>query len=291
MDNDSLDTFEDLFEPFELEQQEQQQAEERARTGGAPTGETTPVKRPATTVYCNSCGSANSPENRHCEACGALLARSRTPVAPQPMLRTTAGGRALLVLAGIVLTVAVLALFVNLIRSDGGETPVDASSSTTSSSLASDLTTELTPIRVDCNETSELAAFPCEALTDGDPDTYWNAPEGGVGAELTFLFSPPVQITEMLISNLQDDESFLRNARIKGIEVLIDDLPQATVEELEDTQDVQRIQIRSLRTSSLTIRVTSAYPGQSVGDSEPFRELAAQSITFFGRAAPDTTVP
>jgi hypothetical protein len=290
MDNDSLETFEDLFEPFELEQQEQQQRQARVGAPGADTGEVAPVKAPPTTAYCNSCGSANSPENRHCEACGALLARSRTPVAPQPMLRTTAGGRALLVLAGIVLTVAVLALFVNLIRNDGGETPV-ASSSTTSSSLATDLTTELAPIRVDCNETSELAAFPCEALIDGDPATYWNAPDGGIGAELTFLFSPAVQITEMLITNLDDDERFLRNARIKGIEVLIDDLPQATVAELEDTQDVQRIQIRSLRTSSLTIRITSAYPGQSVGDNEPFPELAAQSITFFGRAAPEQTTP
>ena len=86
---------------------------------------------------------------------------------------------------------------------------------------------KLQPIRVDC--TSELASFPCSALIDDDPDNDWNAEAGGVGTSMTFLFSPPVQITEVIFYNLEDTERFLRNARIKGIEIVVDDLPQSTI--------------------------------------------------------------
>jgi hypothetical protein len=188
-----------------------------------------------------------------------------------------------MVLAGVILTVAVLALMVNIFRGNGGAA-ADSSTTTTTSQPILEVV-QLAPIRTDC--TTELAAFPCSALTDDDPANSWNATEGGVGAEITFLFSPPVQITEIFIHNLKDEERFLRNARIKGIEVIIDDLPQATVTEIDDTNEPQRVQIRSLRTSSLTLRVTSAYPGQSYEGKEPFRELATQEITFFGRVSPD----
>ena len=62
----------------------------------------------------------------------------------------------------------------------------------------------------------------------------------------------------MFLINIDDDEGFTRNARIKGIEVVIDDLSQSTIVELDDTNsEPQRIQIRSLRTSSLTITISS----------------------------------
>ena len=141
------------------------------------------------------------------------------------------------------------------------------------------------PVRVDC--TSELNAFPCEALIDDDPDNAWNAEAGGVGTSITFYFSPPVQITEVIFYNLEDTERFTRNARIKGIEIVIDDLPQSTIAELEDSNEPQRVPVRSLRTSSVTITITSAYPGQVYDGREPFYELALQEIEFFGRVAPE----
>lgn len=275
MGKDDLDNFENLFEPFALEN------EGATETVEQPQQEQQVVQLQA--IYCSSCGATNDAENRHCEACGARLTRSQMPVAPKPMMRTTAGARAVIVLASIVLGVTILAVIVNVFR-DGGETVAD-SSTTTVTSLATVPIGELVPIRVDC--TSELPAFPCSALIDDDETNSYNAREGGVDTELTFLFSPPVQITEMFIQNLEEEERFLRNARMRGIEVLIDDLPQATVVDLDDTQDSQRIQIRSLRTSSLTIRMTSAYPGQSFEGREPFPELAIQEITFFGRASPE----
>lgn len=204
------------------------------------------------------------------------------PVAPQPMLRTTAGARALMVLAGVILSVAVLALVVNVFR--GGE-ETDATTTTAATTTVPIRIEQLAPIRIDC--TSELAAYPCEALIDGDPDNSWNATEGGVGTEITVLFSPPVQISEVFFHNLENEERFLRNARIKGLEILVDDLEQAIVEELDDSNQPQKIQVGSIRTSSLTIRITSAYPGQSYQGREPFPELALQELNFFGRPTPD----
>jgi hypothetical protein len=286
MAKDPNDPLDDLFEPFGLGERP---AEEPPRgttreTVAVRGGDQIEPEADSTSVYCAACGNPNHAANRHCERCGARLIRTQTPVAPQPMLRTTAGARALVVLSSIVLSVAMLALLINLFGGD--DTAVAASSSTSSTTIATLPISELTPIRVDC--TSELVAFPCSALVDDDPTNRWNATDQGIGAELTFFFSPPVQITEMFLTNVADQERFTRNARIKGIEIVIDDLSQATIDELDDTNaEPQRIQIRSLRTSSLTLKITSAYIGTSFEGNEPFTELALQQIQFFGRVAPD----
>ncbi|MFH1331274.1 MAG: hypothetical protein ABIJ48_11555 [Actinomycetota bacterium] len=286
MDDRPDEPFEENFEPFELE--------------GTPTGETrrvaphpqeAPAARagggrggPPTGVPCPSCGTHNPPFNRHCDSCGARLSQAPLPVAPQPMLRTTAGARALMVLAGVILTVALLALAVNVFRD--GDGTVEPTTTSTTSQPPLDIQ-QLNPIRVDC--TSQLPSFPCTALIDDNPDNSWNAQAGGVGTVLTFLFSPPVQIAEVIIYNLEDTARFERNARIKGIEIVIDDLPQAKIADLDDTNEPQRVQLRSLRTSSVTITITSAYPGQTYEGREPFPELAAQEIAFYGRVSPETT--
>ncbi|HSM01555.1 MAG TPA: hypothetical protein VK960_03815, partial [Acidimicrobiia bacterium] len=271
---------------------EPQDAEGAGRPRGAR--ETVPVRSEPTPaehqargmITCASCGNPNDPANRHCEMCGARLGRSQMPVAPQPMLRTTAGARALIVLAGVVLFVAMLALVFNAFG--GSDDPVAATSTTTGTTAVTTPIAELVPLRVECS--SELTSFPCEALYDGDPSTSWNATEGGINAEIIYYFSPPVQITEMIIENVDDEGRFLRNRRIQGIEVEIDDLQQVEVRELADTNDdLHRIQIRSLQTSSVTIRITSAYPGQSFEGQEPFPELAVQEITFYGRVSPGAT--
>jgi hypothetical protein len=291
MDDESLDTFDDLFEPFGLGQDPRDgtpSSQRSARRETVPVSSNSPVEDSAArgSNVCASCGSLNDPNNRHCEQCGARIGRSQMPVAPQPMLRTTAGARALIVLAGVVLFVAMLALVFNAFS--GSDDPVAASSSTVGSTAATTPIAALTPFRIEC--TSELASFPCTALIDGDPETSWNATEGGINVEITFFFNPAVQITEMIIENVDSEERFLRNRRIKGIEVQIDDLQQVTVEELPDTNDEpHRIQIRSLQTSSVVIRITSAYPGQVFDGKEPFPELAVQEITFYGRTSPTST--
>lgn len=288
MAQDDSDQFDNLFEPFNLKAEPSP-----VETQAFPTGEE--VSRAQTaddmtetrrSVYCGSCGSSNDAENQHCESCGARLSRTITPVAPQPMLKTTAGARALIVLSAIVLGVAMLALIINVFGGD--DTVVADTSVSTVTTLATLPIGVLAPIRADCTLT--LDGFPCDALIDDDPDNRWNATDGGIGAELTFFFSPPVQITEMFLVNVTDEERFVRNARIKGLEIVIDDLTQATIVELDDTNsEPHRIQIRSLRTSSLTVTITSAYPGASFDGKEAFTELALQEIQFFGRTAPEPT--
>ncbi len=290
MAKDDNDQFDNLFEPFNLKGEPTTVEPQASPTGETATGsETTgPGPEAARSVYCGSCGAPNDAGNQHCEMCGARLSRTMTPVAPQPMLKTTAGARALVVLSAIVLGVAMLALIINVF---GGDDAVVADTSvSTVTSLATLPIGVLTPIRADCTLT--LDGFPCEALIDDDPDNRWNATAGGIGAELTFFFAPKVQITEMFLVNVTDEEIFLRNARINGLEIVIDDLTQATLTNLDDTNsEPQRIQIRSLGTSSLTITITSAYPGQVFDGKEPFTELALQEIQFFGRTAPVATTP
>ena len=286
MDNDRRDepdSFDDLFEPFNLEDGPPEKGRARRQGGsGSPRREQATPPGPGYALPCQSCGSPNPPDNRHCESCGARIGQANTPVAPQPMIRTTAGARALMVLAGVILSVALLALMVNVFRGGSAETAETTLVTTTSIPVE---IKALTPVSTRCN--SQLAAFPCTALTDNDPDNRWNATEGGVGAELTFLFSPPVQITELFIDNVQDEERFRRNARVKGLEIKTDDIVQSIIVELDDTNQPQKIQIGSIRTSSLTIKITSVYPGQTYEGKEPFTELAMQQITFYGRVSPD----
>ncbi|MEE9582901.1 MAG: zinc ribbon domain-containing protein [Acidimicrobiia bacterium] len=290
MAKDDSDQFDNLFEPFNLKGEPTPVEPQSFPTGETATGSQTagPGSEAARSVYCGSCGAPNDDGNQHCEECGARLSRTVTPVAPQPMLKTTAGARALVVLSAIVLGVAMLALIINVF---GGDDVVVADTSvSTVTTLATLPIGVLTPIRADCTLT--LDGFPCEALIDDDPDNRWNATAGGIGAELTFFFAPKVQITEMFLVNVTDEEGFLRNARINGLEIVIDDLTQATFAELDDTNsEPQRIQIRSLGTSSLTITITSAYPGTTFDGKEPFTELALQEIQFFGRTAPEATTP
>jgi len=176
---------------------------------------------------------------------------------------------------------ALLALVVNVFK--GGDEAA-ATTTTTTTSIPVEIKA-LAPVSTRCS--SQLADYPCTALTDTDLDNRWNATEGGVGAELTFLFSPPVQITELFIDNVQNEESFRRNARAKGLEITTDDIVQSIIVELDDTNAPQKVQIGSIRTSSLTIKITSAYPGQVYEGKEPFPELAMQQITFYGRVSPD----
>ena len=76
MDNDNKDGFDDLFEPFELDEKPPEGAPEPAAETPAPLVDDAPM------VACPSCGTANPAHNRHCESCGARIAQGPLPVAP-----------------------------------------------------------------------------------------------------------------------------------------------------------------------------------------------------------------
>lgn len=243
--------------------------------------EPTTLPPEARTVTCPSCGAPNPATNRHCEECGARIAQGPLPVAPQPMIRTTAGARALMAIVGTIAVVAVIALLYNSIFGGGEVAATTTSSSTTSTTIG--MPERIVPIAWNCS--SEIAGgWECANMFDGDDTTYWNdAGAEGRNATIEVTFAGPVSLKQIIFQNVTDEEKFKRNFRVKGIEITFDDLPDAPlIDALQDTTRAQPIPVASLRTRQLTIRVTSTYPAESVNGLPPFTELAIAEIEFWG---------
>lgn len=268
--------FDDLFEPFELEDG----PPERRTDEPEPEPEHTHPPDTGPAITCSSCGTANPGSNRHCEACGARLSSDPLPVAPMPGSAPSPGARALTVLAAVVLIAGIAAIIINLTGDD--ETEPAASSSTTTAPPTTVAFEELIPTTVTAS--SALGdSFAPENLLDNNPDTEWqDASQRGNGAELTFSFAQPVRIVNLEVVNLQDDERFRLNYRIKGYVITVDDLAINISGELDDDNEPQRIPIGTVGTTSLTIEVRTTYPAQSVDDKPPFDELALADVRFFG---------
>jgi hypothetical protein len=242
----------------------------------------TPVQRE--TVSCPSCGAPNPSTNRHCEQCGARLSQGPLPVAPRPIIRTTAGARALVVILGTVAIVLILAFIVNSLR--GANEPTAESTTTTETTVAVADPVEIVPISYTCS--SELNdAYSCAALFDGNKTTYWNdASAKGKDAEITMTFAEPYRISQLIVTNVQDDTKFQMNYKIKGYEIILNDDPSSPiVGTLENKNAAQVIPIDSLATSQITFKVTSVYPSLSVDNQTPFNELALAELTAWGRPA------
>lgn len=278
MDKDTPD-FDDLFEPFELDENPPptpDRPEPGQATRAAPSQSTV---SDVTTVACPSCGTANPDYNRHCEQCGARLSQQPLPVAPVPTLRTSPGGRALGVLAAVILLVALAALAFNIFGGDDVAAPTSTTEPTVSTIPVA--ARELFAASVDAS--SFLPGWEPENLIDQDPSTHWNDESlHGIGAWLTFRFSEPVSITEIELQNLLDPEKFKRNYKVQGYLVTTDDLSVEFSGRLDNVNDPQRVPIASLGTRELTIQVMSTYPAESAGDKPPFDELALLSVRFFG---------
>ncbi len=255
--------------------------------------QTTTPPGPPPTVACPSCGTANAATARHCVACGARVAQGPLPMAPQPLIRTTAGSRALVVTAVVIAIVAVAAFIFNAFGGDDDTTPgpttVNGSGTetTTAGSTGSTVptpgveTVKVVPNRV--VPSAQLSDFPASNLIDTDQLTMWQVGQEGVGATVTFFFEQPVSLERIEFLNLADPEGFRRNFRIRDIRIIPDDTTRAVVTALQDIQELQVIPIQTTSTLSLRIEVTSTFPAEAVGDLSPFKELAIQDIAFFGQ--------
>lgn len=270
------DPFDDLFEPFELED------------GPPPPGaEPTPppqAEQPATPVEqvpCPSCGAYNPSYNRHCEQCGARLTKEPLPVAPAPMVRATPGARALSVLAAAVLVVALIALLVNVVRDGGDAAPPTTIATTTTTPVVQVI--QLTPTSVEASD--QLSeGFADSNLIDDNLDTEWQVNHAADPLTIQFSFAQPVKIHYIEIYNIQDQDRFLRNYRIDGYKITTDDLPGVEVRStLTDTAGgPKRIDISSFQTQLLTIEVLSSYPSIAVGDQPAFDELVVAEVEIWG---------
>ncbi len=269
---DTREPFDDLFEPV----------------AGEP-GQAPPQQVPM--VPCPSCGTMNAANSRHCVSCGARIAQGPLPMAPQPLVRSTAGSRALIVTAAVIAVVAVIAFFYNaFVDDEPSATTVDggATSTSTTSGDGGVLpdTVELTANRV--VPSAQLSGFPADNLIDGDPLTMWQVGQEGVNATLTFFFPEPVALERIEFKNITDETKFLQNFRVRGLRISPDDTTRPTIVELANTRDVQPVAIQTTLTKLVRIEVTSSYPAEAVGDQQPFKELAIEDIKFFGTVATET---
>ncbi len=266
---DTREPFDDLFEPVE--------------------GEPAPTAAPQVKmVPCPSCGTMNAANSRHCISCGARVAQGPLPMAPQPLVRSTAGSRALIVTAAVIAVVVVIALFYNAFVGDDEPTVTTAAngSGATTTTVAGDggvtplETVELTANRV--VPSAQLSGFPADNLIDSDPLTMWQVGQEGVGATLTFFFPNPVALERIEIKNIGDETKFRQNFRVRGLRIRPNDTTRDTVVELANTRDVQAIAIQTAGTTTVRVEVTSTFPAEAVGDENPFKELAIEDIKFFG---------
>ena len=288
--DDRNDQFDELFEPFELSdpppstspappptprREPQASGQDAAPSPDAPSQQAT---QPA--IACPSCGAKNPPFNHHCERCGSRLSSDPMPIASSPTSRASAGGRALGVLAAVVLIVALVALMVNIFGGDDSALPETTSSSTSSTQPV--IVTEVLPISVKASS-QRGDAFGPENLIDGDPATRWNDDAlHGVGAWLEFTFAQPIQIQELEFQNVTDDEAFRRNYKIQGYTITVDDLSVPISGRLVNSNAPQRVNVASLGTTTLRVDVTTTHLAEPVGENPPFDELALQAVRFFG---------
>ncbi|MCB1246034.1 MAG: discoidin domain-containing protein [Acidimicrobiia bacterium] len=302
--DDRNDQFDDLFEPFELSEPATPAppppaapptttASRQEVTGEVPISQqhVTATDQTASAISCPACGAGNPSYNHHCERCGSRLSTDPMPIAPAPASRMSAGGRALGVLAAVVLVVALVALMMNIFGGDGG-TDVVGPETTSSSSTSIPVSAPVEIIPVGATASSEYSdQFSAENLIDGNPETRWNDNSlRGVGAWLEFTFSEPVQITEMVFQNVEDDEAFKRNYKIQGYQIEVNDLNVPISGRLQNSNEPQRVKIASLETFKLKVFVTTTHLAEPVGELPPYTELALQDVTFFGYpATPDDT--
>lgn len=241
---------------------------------------------PTSTQYvnCPSCGAANPAHNRHCEECGARIGQGPLPVAPQPLIRTTAGARALAVILAAVAVVALLAWGFNSLFGGDDTSAENTTTSSTNTTLAA-APIKITPLSATCSSNLN-ETFDCSNLIDGT-ERYWNdASAQGRDATVDFVFSEPIAIEQIIFKNVTDDAAFRRNFRVRGFEVTTDDLPdRPIIDQLDDSNRSQLVEVASLRTRQLTFKVTSTYPAEAVGGETPFNELAIDEIEFYGRPA------
>lgn len=270
---DTREPFDDLFEPV--------------------AGDPSPPPAPSVpSVPCPSCGTMNVATSRHCVSCGARVAQGPLPMAPQPLVRSTAGSRALIVTAAVIAVVAIIAFFYNAFVGDDAPTPTTTANGaqSTSSTAAGNggsppETVELTANRV--VPSAQLSGFPADNLIDSDPSTMWQVGQEGVGATLTFFFPEPVALERIEFKNISDEAKFLQNFRVRGLRISPDDTTRPTIVELANTRDVQPVAIQTTLTKTVRIEVTSTYPAEAVGDQQPFKELAIEDIKFFGTVVSD----
>ena len=283
---DTQDQFDALFEPFELDETPPPDESLPPRPATPPpaeaaAGDTGPIPRATQTIGCPSCGAQNPTANRHCEQCGARLSQDPLPVAAPPTLRSSAGGRALGVLAAVVLVVALGVLLFNVFGGGDGDTAAEDTSSRR----------RPRPLPRSSKSSRRARSSPARNWRDSRPRTCSTATPRPTGttrapAARTLGFgsaSPgPFRSPRSNCRTSRTKRSSSRTTGSKAFRSASMTSMSTSSDRLDDTQEPSGSRSRSLDTTVLTISVTSTIPAQAVGDSPPFDELALESVRFFG---------
>lgn len=240
-------------------------------------------------LACASCGVEQNSANRHCEQCGARLGQRRIAVASPPLRSVNAGGRALGVIVVVIALVVVAALVISAVRNgedngNGAAPAVTDSTSTPSTSTTLQALEEHKPISITCSSEYN-ATLGCENLTEG-PENYWNdSSRRGEDAWIVATFVNPIAFESVLIHNVDNEEKFRRNYRVRAVAIEANDIPGVPFRgDIPNTNDrPHSVQVLTNATTELTIRIVATWPSEALGGGQAFDELAIQELQFWGR--------
>ena len=143
---------------------------------------------------------------------------------------------------------------------------------------------KIEPIEIRCSSELNGTNLSCLNLIDGT-SAYWNDNSlRGEGAVIIAEFAEPIQLEQIQFINIEDDESFRRNYRIRGVEIVTDDQPDLSFfgELPNDNSRPHAVTTPSIGTTQVTIQVVSTWPSEMI-NGRGFDELAIDEIQFWGR--------
>jgi hypothetical protein len=268
---------------------------------------------PGPSITCQNCGEFNAVDRTYCQRCGERLAGQRQQPQPAQYLppppQQQHGPFPAKIVLTIVLAVALIVAGVVFVLSRGGDkdpsagasklppTPPPVTSQPTSTVAEKSTSAETSssaaaprPAKVDrstmtARASSTLApnqqlgrSYNIENVLDSNLQTAWNSDGDkvgtGVGVVLTFRFAKPTHLIRLDFVNgyARNTQLYKENGRVRGVQITTD---SGTVnDELADRPIVQSLNHDFGTTSSVSITVTSVYPG------DQFKDLALTEVGF-----------
>lgn len=274
--DDPLDDID--FEEFEL----------REPAGWEDEDHRQPYESSAYLLACPSCGVEQNSTNRHCEQCGARLGQRRIAVASPPLRSVNAGGRALGVIVVVIALVVVAALVISAVRNggddvEGADTVVTDSTVTTSTVTTLQAVDAHEPFSITCSSEYN-ATLGCDNLIDGVED-YWN--DGSLRGEDAWIvatFDYPISFKRVLLVNVDNEEKFRRNYRVRVMEIEANDIPGVPFRgDIPNANDRPHpVRVETSATTELRIEIKATWPSEAVDGGQAFDELAVQELEFWG---------
>jgi hypothetical protein len=258
-----------------------EEVEQKKSTSNIPN-----VRNRVPQIKCPNCGALNLPSIKNCKECGSPLIKplSSYGAAELPNRKEVPGIRAVFFLALIVPLIAGASFFYNSRIADDVIEEIGAVEQITSTSSTTTIQSVLQKMfPISCMSSSQLnEEYSCENLYDGTLKSWQDNELQCENGYLEFTFSDSMYLEFIVFQNLESNNSFKRNYRVRDIQVTTDENSILIEKELENNNGQQWININST-TATLRIDILSAYSGENIGNSNAFKECAIQELTFYGK--------